>query len=94
MTSEHVREVLGRKRTVEILEYLSTGEFRNYTEIETEIDSSSDTISNSLALLGDYGLVTRREESKRDVRYEITERGDEFLETVQVLDELLREGTG
>ena len=91
MSSENVREVLGRKRTVEVLEVLSGGGFQNYSEIESAIDTSSVTVSESLELLGSYGLLNRTEESKKDVRYEITEAGEEFLQLVHQLETLLAE---
>jgi len=89
MGSEGVREILGRKRTVEILEYLSGEGIRNYSEIENALDTSSDTLSDSLALLRNHGLVERDERSKKDVRYEITGKGEQFLEGVQRLKETL-----
>jgi len=89
MGSEGVREILGRKRTVEILEYLSGGEVRNYSDIEEAIDTSSVTVTESLALLRNHGLVERNEVSKKDVRYEITARGETFLEVVRQLENVL-----
>jgi len=89
MGSEGVREILGRKRTVEILEYLSGGGTRNYSELENALDTSSDTLSDSLDLLRNHGLVERDERSKKDVRYEITARGETFLEVVRELEEIL-----
>jgi DNA-binding HxlR family transcriptional regulator len=50
MGSDGVREILGRKRTLEILDYLSGGTVRNYSEIEEELETSTDTISESLYL--------------------------------------------
>jgi len=93
MGSDGVREILGRKRTVEILEYLSDRGARNYSEVENALDTSSDTLSDSLDLLGNHGLVERNERTKKDVRYEITRKGDQFLREVQELEEILSEDT-
>ncbi|WP_415380487.1 winged helix-turn-helix transcriptional regulator [Halosimplex sp. TS25] len=89
MGSEHVREVLGRKRTVEILDYLDGAEYRNYSEIKDAVDTSSITILDSLELLAAYGLVERTEKSKKDVRYELTDAGKEFLQAVRTIESLL-----
>ena len=91
MGSEGVREILGRKRTVEILDYLSGGEPSNYSDIEDALDTSSDTLSDSLDLLRNHGLVERDERSKKDVRYEITGKGERFLKGVRELEEILSE---
>ena len=91
MNHEVVRTVLKRKRTVEILEYLSESGPKNYTDIEEAFDTSSDTVSDTLALLDEYNLVDRREKTKKDVRYEITGRGTELLELVQAISDLLTE---
>lgn len=89
MGYENVREILRRKRTLEILELLSDVGERNFTQIESEIESSSETISSSLSLLEENGLVERREVSRKDVRYEITDSGAEFLDQVRAIQSLL-----
>ena len=91
MGSDGVREILGRKRTREILDYLSSGDVRNYSEIEDELDTSTDTIIRSLDILINHGLVTRNEVSKKDVRYRITQRGERFLEVTGTLEAILSE---
>lgn len=92
MGSEDVREILGRKRTVEILDYLSSSGVQNFSEVESAIDTSSDTLADSLELLQEYDLVEREKRSKKDVRYEITEKGERFLGAVRTIDEILRSG--
>jgi len=91
MVSEEVREVIGRKRTMEILELLVSGGKMNYSEIEKTVNSSSDTISEALKLLCEYGLIRRVEQSPRNVQYEPTERGGEFLTVVESIDKILNE---
>jgi DNA-binding HxlR family transcriptional regulator len=91
MGSDGVREILGRKRTLEILDYLSGGTVRNYSEIEEELETSTDTISESLSILRNHGLVRRNEVSKKDVRYQITQKGERFLEMTRTLEAILSE---
>jgi len=91
MGSDGVREILGRKRTLEILDYLSGGGVRNYSEIEEELETSTDTISDSLSILRNHGLVRRNEVSKKDVRYQISQKGERFLEMTLKLEAILSE---
>lgn len=86
---EDVRRVIGPKRTLEILRLLSQQGTLNYTDIESQINTSSDVVSSSLDTLIEYGLTRRRKESQRDVRYTITEKGIAFLQNVNDLDSLL-----
>ena len=89
MVSEAVRELVGRRRTLEILELLETAGELNYSAIEQQVDSSSDTVADSLDLLREHSLVDRHEHHSRDVRYEITERGRECLRIIGLLEQLL-----
>jgi len=93
MGVEDVRTVVGRKRTYEILDYLSGGDGRNFTEITAEIDSSSDTIWQTLDLLCEYDLIERRERSRKDVRYVITPKGERVREEISRLGEMLSSET-
>lgn len=94
MVSEGLRDVLGRKRTLEILELLRRDTELNYSEIESEIPSSSDTIVNSLEILQTHSLVKRQQRHKRDVRYTLTDQGEEFLRLIDTLDHLLDDEDG
>ncbi len=89
MTYESVRTLLAPKRTVEVLALLGENEVLNYSDIESQIESSSDVISDRLAHLNEAGLVERTEYSKRDVRYSITESGQEFLLKLDELENIL-----
>lgn len=80
---EAVRAVVGTKWTLEILDLLSSNGPANFTEIESELDTSPDVLSEKLQLLAEHELLKRTERSSRDVRYSITEDGRELL---QVLD--------
>ena len=91
MDHKVVRTVLKRKRAVDILVYLSERGPKNYTDIEEAFDASSDTVSDTLTLLNEYNLVDRREKTKKDVRYKITDRGFELLKLVQAISDLLTE---
>lgn len=89
--SESVRSVLGPKWSLEILTLLGEAETLNYTEIEDEIPTSSDVVSQRLQLLGRYGLLTRTEHGPQDVRYSITEDGRGVLKHVRRIESRLPE---
>lgn len=89
MGIEDVRTVVGRKRTYEILNYLSSSDGENFTEITAEIDSSSDTIWQTLNILCEHELVERQERSAKDVRYLITPKGEQVLKQIIRLEETL-----
>jgi len=91
MVSEDVRDLIGRKRTMEVLELLVSSGEMNYSEIENIVNSSSDTISETLKLLCQYNLVERIEQSPRNVRYRPTETGREFIEAVESIEDVLND---
>lgn len=93
MGIDDVRTLMRRKRTYEILDYLSGSEGRNFTEIATEINSSTDTIWQTLELLCEYDLVDRRERSAKNVRYVITSKGKQVHEEIDKLGEILSSKT-
>jgi DNA-binding HxlR family transcriptional regulator len=86
---EDLRRVIGPKRTLEILRLLSQEGTLNYSDIESKVETSSDVISTGLNTLVTYGLVERTEESQRNVRYTVTDRGDDFLEKIDEIDTFL-----
>lgn len=89
MGYDEVREVVGPKRTLEILELLEEEGPLNFSAIEEEVPTSSDTISKRLAVLAEYNLVVRDERSKKDVKYSITTRGEEVLNSIRELVDIL-----
>jgi DNA-binding HxlR family transcriptional regulator len=77
---EPVREVVGPKWSLEILRLLSDdSEWVNYMDIESELQTSSDVVSDCLSRLVKYDLIERKRNSQRDVRYSINQRGEEVL---------------
>lgn len=93
MGIEDVQTVVGRKRTYAILDYLSDSDGRNFTEIAAEIDSSSDTIWQTLNLLCEYELTERQEQSTKNVRYIITPKGERVREEIRTLGDILSSNT-
>jgi DNA-binding HxlR family transcriptional regulator len=91
MVSDDVRELIGRKRTLEILELVATRGELHYSQIEASVDSSSDTISEALQLLSEHGLINRLEESARNVKYTITPAGEDLLAAMQDIEAILEE---
>jgi len=89
MVSEDVRKIIGRKRTMEVLELLISSKSLHYSEIENSVDTSSDMITDALDLLCKHELVERIEENPRKVRYEPTETGRDFIQAVEKIEEIL-----
>lgn len=81
------REVLCRKWSLEILQFLAEEGTHNYNEIEAEFDTSSDIISSRLQHLSSVGVIIREKKSHKDVRYSITPDGKQVL---KLLDEIQR----
>jgi len=82
--------VVGRERSLDILDLLAQEGTLNYSEIEAGVDTSSEVIDRYLKLQTGYGLIDREERSSRDVRYSITGRGEEVLERVAEIERLLK----
>lgn len=91
MAHDRLRDLIGKQRTLEILDLLAADGPLNYTAVETRIDSSSDVVSDRLATLVGHGLISRDERSRKDVRYDITDRGVEFRSRITAAEALLPE---
>jgi DNA-binding HxlR family transcriptional regulator len=89
MGFEHVRSVVGAKRTLDVLQTLSNRGKSRFSELESSVGISSDTLSRSLDSLVEYDLVRREEVHGRNVTYGITKRGVEFLDDVKRLNDSL-----
>ena len=87
--SQDVHEVLCRKWSILILRFLDEDSPQNFSQIESEFDTSSDVISERLKQLREFGLLIRDEQSPKDVRYSITANGEELLHLVDEIHELL-----
>ena len=90
MVSEDVRKLIGRKRTMEVLELLISSKSLHYSEIENSVDTSSDMITDALDLLCKHELVERIEENPRKVRYEPTETGRDFIQAVEKIEDIVQ----
>lgn len=84
-----VRAVLGPKWTLEILALLQDEGTLNYSDVEDQIDTSSDIVTGRLQTLREHSLVERVERSSRDVRYSITDNGRRVLDCVNEIDAIL-----
>lgn len=89
MVSDDVRAVVGRKRTLEILRRIHEDGPLNFSTIESEIDTSSDVISDSLSILVENGLVHRDEQSTKNIQYRISKKGEKCLDLVNKIEDLL-----
>lgn len=86
--SEGVHEVLCRKWSLDILRLLEEDSPQNYSRIESNLETSSDVVSDRLTQLSDLGLLARDEQSPKNVRYSITPDGEEVLRLVDEIQEL------
>lgn len=85
MELEKVTELFKRKRAIEILQLLDEERELNFKKVDEAIDSSSDTISSTLKILSEYGLVKRTQHNINDVRYCLTDNGTNALERIREL---------
>jgi DNA-binding HxlR family transcriptional regulator len=90
---EAVRDVVEPKWSIEILLSLSNDSPQNFSEIQEQFDTSNDVITARLRLLSEHGLVDRAEHSRKDVRYSITDRGEQFVAGLRHLETILRDGS-
>lgn len=84
-----VRDVLGPKWALEILQQLDEQGPQRYTEIEGILDTSSDVVSKRLKGLDAYDLIEREEMSRRNVSYSITPLGRDVIGAADELRRLL-----
>lgn len=77
---ESVRTVAGPKWSLEVLMLIAQEGPINYTDIEEQLATSSDIVTDRLETLREYNLIERDERSQRDVRYTITQEGDAVFE--------------
>ena len=89
--SDAFREVLCRKWALDILQLLNEEGTQNYSGIKDEFDTSSDIIVERLRQLANAGLINRDKRSARDVRYSITDKGEEVLDLAGDIHRLLDE---
>lgn len=83
MGFDEVTRLFRRKRSIEILQVLTSETELNFTEIVEEVPSSTDTVSQTLTLLNELGLVERDQHHTNDVRYRITPRGRTVLDNIE-----------
>ena len=91
MVSDDVRDLVGRKRTIEILTLLVTSGGLRYSEVENKVDTSSDVVIDVLELLCEHELVERIEENPKYVEYKATETGREFVDAVKEIEAILND---
>lgn len=91
MANEEVTRLFRRKRSIEILKLLTSETELNFSDIAEEIPSSTDTISGTLGLLDEFGLVKRDQHHTNDVRYRITSRGRTVLDNIEEIRASIQE---
>lgn len=88
---ESVRRIIAPKWSLEILDLLDENGRLNFSEIEAEIDTSPDVVTERLQVLAEEDLIERAEKSHRDVSYAIRNDGRMVLEHVVAVESLLSE---
>lgn len=91
MNFPRVQAVVGAKRTLDVLQVLSDGDQYRFSEIESEIDISSDTLNRSLERLVEYRLVERKQIHERNVQYRVTDFGLRLLAVAERLESKLEQ---
>jgi DNA-binding HxlR family transcriptional regulator len=86
MVFESVRELVAPKRTLEVLQLLAEDGPLRFGELEDSVDTSSDTLTQSLTTLVEYDLIDREERNRRNVSYRVTEFGGDVLSRVRSLE--------
>ncbi|MEZ3118212.1 winged helix-turn-helix transcriptional regulator [Halobaculum sp. MBLA0147] len=86
MVFESVRELVAPKRTLEVLQLLAEDGPLRFGELEDSVDTSSDTLTQSLTTLVEYDLIDREERNRRNVSYRVTEFGGDVLSQVRSLE--------
>lgn len=86
MVFESVRELVAPKRTLEVLQLLAEDGPLRFGELEDSVDTSSDTLTQSLTTLVEYDLIDREERNRRNVSYRVTEFGGDILSQVRSLE--------
>jgi DNA-binding HxlR family transcriptional regulator len=86
MVFESVRKLVAPKRTLEVLQLLAEDGPLRFGELEDSVDTSSDTLTQSLTTLVEYDLIDREERNRRNVSYRVTEFGGDILSQVRSLE--------
>jgi len=89
MRFKEVTALFRRKRSVEILALLDEEHELNFSDIVSQVPSSSDTISNTLDILVEYGLIERDQRHTNDVRYKMTPAGKSVLDSIEDISAIL-----
>lgn len=90
MGFERVTELFKRKRAIEILLLLEKKGELNFKKVDEGVDSSSDTVSATLKILVEYGLVERTQHNVNDVRYRLTDSGRNALSRIRELKDSVK----
>lgn len=80
---DDIRKIICPKWSLEILQFLAEDSPQNYSQIETEFDTSSDVVVERLQLLVNAGLLARNEKSSKDVQYSTTADGEELVDLLE-----------
>lgn len=80
-------DIFGRKFSIKILDTLyEEGEMRN-KDLKMRLGSASDSLTDTLYLLKDKGLIERDEKNKARVYYSLTEDGYITVEKIREISE-------
>jgi len=89
MKYESVRSIFKLKRALEILDFIGEKSPINFSDIEKNIETSTDTIQLTLERLHGYNLIERKQISQKNVKYSITNKGEKFLKKAEEINAFL-----
>ena len=87
MDYQYLSELFGRKFSIAILDELyDEGSMRN-KELKKELEPASDSLSKTLDILEEEGLIERNKENRVNVSYNLTDKGCSAVEKIRELSE-------
>jgi len=90
MDYEVLSDIFGRKFSIAILDTLYDEEKMRNKNLKKELGSASDSLTDTLYLLKDKGLIERDEENKTRVYYSLTEDGRFVVEGIRDISERIK----
>lgn len=83
MDYRYLSDLFGRKFSIAILDTLQDeGNMRN-KELKEELDPASDSLSDTLDILEEEGLIERNEANRVNVSYNLTDKGRHVIEKIR-----------
>jgi DNA-binding HxlR family transcriptional regulator len=92
--SSKLEDVIRKKWSLSLLYLLDEEGELNFGTIQDELGISPSTLTQTKDLLTECGLIKKNEYKRTDYRYELTSRGEDFLEKIRELEIILESEDG